>query len=100
MLEAQGDLTDALKSYQAGLVVRQSLVKAESSNGDRQHELSVSYAQLATVHLKAQETIKAREALSAGRDIIAGLQTQFPDRSEWKQDLSWFDQQIAALKSY
>jgi hypothetical protein len=43
--------------------------------------------------------MKAREALSAGRDIIARLVTEFPDWSQWKRDLSWFDEQIATLKN-
>jgi len=32
------------------------------------------------------------------RDIIARLVAQFPDWLQGKQDLAWFDQQIAALK--
>ena len=41
--------------------------------------------------------MKAREALSAGRDIIAQLVAQFPDWPQWKRELTWFDQQIATL---
>jgi hypothetical protein len=41
---------------------------------------------------------EAREALATGRAIMAQLVAQFPGWSQWKQDLPWFDQQIAALK--
>jgi hypothetical protein len=35
-----------------------------------------------------------------GRVTVAGspLAEKFPDRSEWKKDLAWFDQKIAALE--
>ena len=42
--------------------------------------------------------MKAREALAAGRAIIAQLVAQYPDWAQWKQDLAWFDQQINALE--
>jgi hypothetical protein len=58
----------------------------------------VSYAKLATVYQKAGQLTEAREALATGRAIMAQLVAQFPGWSQWKQDLSWFDQQIAALK--
>jgi hypothetical protein len=34
---------------------------------------------------------EAREALAAGRAIIAELVERFPDWAEWKRDLAWFD---------
>jgi hypothetical protein len=43
--------------------------------------------------------VKASEILSAGQNIIARLVTQFPEQHQWKRDLVWFDQQIAALKN-
>jgi hypothetical protein len=58
----------------------------------------VSYAKLATVYQNAGQLTEAPEALATGRAIMAQLVEQFPDWSQWKQDLSWFDQQIAALK--
>jgi hypothetical protein len=44
-----------------------------------------------------KETGKAREALTKGRAIIALLVAEHPDWAEWKQDLAWFDEQLAAL---
>jgi hypothetical protein len=57
------------------------------------------YAKLATAYRKAVRPTDAREALAAGSAITARLVSQFPDQSRWKQDLSWFDEQILALKN-
>ena len=65
---------------------------------ERQRDLSLSYAKLADTYLKAKQPTKAREALTLGRDILVVLLVQFPARSEWKQDLAWFNAQIATLK--
>jgi hypothetical protein len=35
--------------------------------------------------------------LTAGRTIIARLTETYPDWSQWKKDLAWFDGQIATL---
>jgi hypothetical protein len=96
---AQGNLPAALASYQASLTIRDRLAKSDPGNAGWQRDLSVSYAKLAWTYLKAEQSAKAREALSAGRDIIARLVTQFSDQALWKRDLAWFDQQIAALKN-
>ena len=95
---AQGDLGAALTSYQTDLAITDRLAKSDPGNAIWQRDLSLSYAKLATVYLKAEQSAKAREALSAGRDIVARLVTQFSDQAVWKRDLAWFDQQIAALK--
>jgi hypothetical protein len=88
-----------VKSFRDGLAIADRLAKADPGNAGWQHDLSVSYAKLADVYRKSEQAAKAREALAAGRVIIARLVTQFPDHTLWKQDLVWFDQQIAALKN-
>ena len=57
----------------------------------------MSYSKLADVHTKANQPTEARAALDAGRAIIAKLVADHPDFAQWKQDLAWFDAQIAAL---
>jgi hypothetical protein len=96
---AQGNLGAALTSYQASLTIAERLAKSDPGNAGWQRDLSVSYAKLANIYLKTEQSIKAREALSTGRDIIAPLVTQFPDQAQWKHLLAWFDQKIAALKN-
>jgi tetratricopeptide (TPR) repeat protein len=96
---AQGNLGAALTSYQAELTIAERLAKSDPGNAGWQRDLSVSYGNLAKTFLKAEQSAKAREALSAGRDIIARLVAQFSDQALWKLELAWFDQQIAALKN-
>ncbi|MBV8106944.1 MAG: hypothetical protein JO223_20415, partial [Hyphomicrobiales bacterium] len=73
------------------------LAKSDPGNAGWQRDLSVSYAKLAIAYGKSNETEKAREALTSGRAIIAKLVEQHPDWGQWKQDLAWFDEQIAEL---
>jgi hypothetical protein len=96
---AQGHLHIALASYQASFVIAERLAKSDPSNAGWQRDLSLSYARLASAYLATMQSIKARVALSTGRNILTRLVTQFPDRAQWKQELAWFDQQIAALKN-
>jgi hypothetical protein len=56
----------------------------------------VSYKKVGDTYKKAGQLTKAREALAAGRAIIAQLVARHPDWVQWKQDLVWFDQQIDA----
>ena len=60
-------------------------------------DLAQAYADVANVHLKASRPAEARAALDAGRAILVKLVTDHPDFPQWKQDLAWFDAQIAAL---
>jgi hypothetical protein len=96
---AQGNLPAALTSYQASLTIRDRLAKSDPGNAGWQRDLSVSYAKLAVTYQGAAQPAKAREALAAGRAIVAPLVAQFPDQAQWKQQLTWFDQQIVALKN-
>jgi hypothetical protein len=98
VLVAQGNLPEALNSFRDRHAIAERLAKADPGNAGWQRDLSVSYRKLATAYRKAAEPAKAREVLTAGRAISARLVAQFPDWSQWKQDLAWFDQQIAELK--
>ena len=53
MLEAQGDLTSALKAYQHSLDIIARLAKADPGNAGWQRDLSVSYIKVGGV-LEAQ----------------------------------------------
>jgi hypothetical protein len=93
---AQGNLPAALASYQASLAIRDHLVNTDPGNAGWQRDLSVSYAKLAYVYRKSEQAANAREALAAGRAIMARLVEQFPDQVQWKRDLVWFDRAISA----
>jgi hypothetical protein len=55
-------------------------------------------ARLALIYLAQKDDAKAREALEAGRAIMAKLVALSPDNAGWKDDLAEFDRQLAALK--
>jgi hypothetical protein len=97
VLVKQGNLAEALKSYRAGLAIRERLSSSDAGNADWQRDLSVSYGRLGDTFVKSNEPEKARDALTKGRAIIAGLVAEHPDWAEWKGNLAWFDAQLAAL---
>jgi hypothetical protein len=99
VLVSQGILPEALASFRAVQAIFESLAKADPGNAGWRRDLSVSYAKLGNVYVKSKQPGEAREALAAGRAIIAGLVDRFPDWALWKQDLAWFDRQIAALQN-
>lgn len=97
---AQGRLQAAQACYQASFAVREHQAKSDPGNGELQYDLSLSYAHLAYSYLlSASQSTEARDALAAGREIMARLVAQFPDHALWDRDLQWFDRQIAALKN-
>jgi hypothetical protein len=57
----------------------------------------LSHAHLAAAHRKGGAKAKALDALRRGRAIMARMTTLSPDNAVWKNDLAWFDGQIAEL---
>jgi tetratricopeptide (TPR) repeat protein len=96
---AQGNLTAALTSYQAGLAVVTQLAKSDPKNAGWQRDLPVSLANLARVLLNMGDNAKALDVLRQGQAIMVRMTKLSPDNSEWKGDLAWFDRQIAELTS-
>jgi tetratricopeptide (TPR) repeat protein len=97
VLVAQGNLPEALKSYQADLAIADRLAKADPGNAGWQRDLSVSYAKLAGAFRKAGDKTKALDALRQGRAIMVRMTSLSPDNPVWKRDLASFDGQIAEL---
>jgi hypothetical protein len=96
---AKGDIAAALNSYQTEFALAQRLAKSDPNNARWQRSVAAAYGELAEAFEKSRQVSEARKALAAGRDIMAQLLAQRPDTSQWKDDLAWFDQQIAALKN-
>ena len=92
---AQGKLAEALTSFRAGLAIVEALVRG---NAGWRRDVAVPDANLGDVYRKANDLVQAPRHLTEGPAIIADLVARFPDWAEWKQDLTWFDGQIAALK--
>src|SRR5262245_50148641 len=65
---AQGNLTEALKSYREGLAIMERLAKGDPTNMGRQHDLSWLYGKVGDVQM-AQENLT--EALKSFRDSLA-----------------------------
>ena len=59
----------------------------------------MSHAKLAAFYVKSGEREKARAALGQGKAIMEAMTKLSPDNAEWKQDLAWFEGQIAALET-
>ena len=74
MLVAQGNLAEALKSYQDGLAIRDRLAKADPGNAGWQRDLFVSYIKIGDV-LAAQGNLA--EALKSYR-TASPLPTAWP----------------------
>jgi uncharacterized protein YfaA (DUF2138 family) len=66
-------------------------------NAAWQRDLSVSFAKLASVHRQSGDRTKARDFFRQGQAIMARLTKLSPDNATWKNDLAWFDGQIAEL---
>ena len=85
---AHGKLRAAQACYQASFAVREHQAKSDPGNAELQRDLSLSYAHLAYAHLlNTSQSTEARDALAAGRDILAGLVAQFPDGAQLQEDL-------------
>jgi tetratricopeptide (TPR) repeat protein len=88
VLLAQGNLTDALKSYRDDLAVREQLAKADPTNAGRQRDLSMSYNKVGDV-LAAQGNLA--DALKSYRGDLAvrkQLAKADPTSAGWQRDLS------------
>jgi len=88
VLLAQGNLTDALKSYRDDLAVREQLAKADPANAGWQRDLSMSYNKVGDV-LAAQGNLA--DALKSYRGDLAvrkQLAKADPTSAGWQRDLS------------
>ena len=98
MKRVHGDLSGALKVYQDSLAITDRLAKSDPRNAGWQRDLSLSYAHLASVYVAQKDLANARDALNAGRAIMTKLVAFSPDNADWKNNLAWFDEQLAAVK--
>ena len=98
MLVAQGQLAEALKDYRDSLAIRERLTAADRSNTEWQRDLAISYGKLATVYEKEQRMAEALAAFRKAGDGMATLVAIAPGNAQWKNDLAWYEQQIAQLR--
>ena len=95
--QQRGDLAAALKSYSDSLAISERLAESDPGNAGRQRDVSVSFAKFADAHKQLGDKEKARDYLRQGQAIMARLTKLSPKNAAWKQDLAWFDGEIAEL---
>jgi hypothetical protein len=78
------------------LAIKERLAKSDPQNATWQNDLAFTYAKLADAFSRQNQAEDAKRALAAGRNILAALTAKYPDWAEWKQNLAWFDEKLAA----
>jgi tetratricopeptide (TPR) repeat protein len=97
VLVAQGNLTEALKSYGDALAIMERLAKADPNNAGWQSNLSVYNAHVGGV-LGAQGNF--REALKSYRESLAILERLAkvdPNNAVWQRDLAISNERIGDI---
>jgi hypothetical protein len=73
VLVAQGNLPEALKSYQDSSAIFDQLAKSDPGNAGWQRDLAISFERLSVVHKQSGDKAKARDELRQGQAIMARL---------------------------
>ena len=61
-------------------------------------DLAVSLSKAAEIYRVAGHKDRLLEVLKRGREIMARLVERSPTNTEWKNNLLWFEQQIASVE--
>ena len=94
VLVAQGNLTEALKSYRDSRAIFDTLTSSDPGNAGWQRDLSVSFAKIGNVLRTMNASAEALGTLRQGQAIMVRLTTMSPDNAIWQRDLAWFNQQL------
>ena len=94
---AQGNLPEALKSYRDSLAIRERLAKSDP----QQHGLATRsrrelFKARRTYIVVSNDRGDVLAALRQGQAIMDRLTKLWPDNADWKNELAWFENQIAA----
>ena len=84
MLVAQGNLPEALKSYQDSLDIRDRLARADPGNAGWQRDLSVSYKKVGDVLVAQGNLPEALKSYQGSLDVQTGSRApirEMPDGS-------------------
>ena len=111
VLVAEGNLAEALKSFQEGLAIRERLAKIDPNNARWQRDLSVSYEKVGDTLVAQGNLAGALKSYQDGLEIADRLARADSGNAMWQRDLSvshrrigdvLFDQGdlAAALESY
>jgi hypothetical protein len=98
VLRVRGDLSAALKEYEAVRAIMERLARADRSNAAWQHDLAIAYRRFALVYRMQGRFAEALVEARKGRQIMAQAVEMAPGNAQWKKDLGGLDDQIAALE--
>ena len=88
MLVAQGNLPEALKSFQGSLAIADRLAKADPGNAGWQRDLSVSYDRVGDVLVAQGNLPEALKSFRGSLAIADRLAKADPGNAGWQRDLS------------
>jgi tetratricopeptide (TPR) repeat protein len=83
----QGNLADALTSYQASLGITERLAKSDPGNADWQRDLSISYEKIGNVQVAQGTPANALTSYQASLGIRERLAKSDPSNVIWQRDL-------------
>ena len=86
---AQGDLSAALKSYQASMEIRRKLAERDPGNAQWQRGLSVSHDRIGDVQRAQGDLGAALKSFQAGMEIARKLAERDPGNAQWQTDLAF-----------
>jgi tetratricopeptide (TPR) repeat protein len=88
VLVQEGNLPEALKSYQAGLATAERLAKFDPGNAEWQRDLAVSYGKVGDLRRMQADLAGALKCYSDSLRIRERLAQSDPGNAEWQRDLS------------
>ena len=86
---AQGDLSAALKSYQASMEIRRKLAERDPGNAEWQRDLSVSHDRIGEVQSAQGDLGGALKSFQADMEIARKLAERDPGNAQWQTDLAF-----------
>ena len=86
---AQGDLSAALKSYQASMEIRRKLAERDPGNAQWQRDLSVSHVKIGDVQSAQGDLGGALKSFQADMEIARKLAERDPGNAQWQTDLAF-----------
>ena len=89
MQSAQGDLSAALKSYQASMGIRRKLAERDPGNAQWQRDLVVSHVKIGDVQSAQGDLGGALKSFQASMEIARKLAERDPGNAQWQTDLAF-----------
>jgi hypothetical protein len=71
---------------------------SQSQQSQWQRDLAVGHSKLAYVYERLGQIAQGLMELRKGRDIMIALVAIAPSNRQWKNELAWFEKQVARLQ--